>query len=296
MATIEVLIFHDERVIPEWLYHGYIICDLHSVALLSQYLSRAKNDAGCDAKKRIHFSELRSNSLISSRTRTASAWAKLYVKELYQYVNFYLFGINTGNLDYNQFGPPSDGQLRDHRIYNTFFHIGLFSACRYFFDVDSDNVEVVHICSEDRNISVDDPFRVHSPFKINTRGSNVSVKCSQITSVASDPQRELEYPEHVDIINFVDVILGGFSQIIDATSATSKGCNEVAEYLYPLCRRLTQNPYNKNSRYYKRCALSFFPKQNLCRTNTSASTLPEDLFYYKRNLRLYQQCLPGFDH
>lgn len=294
MATNEVLIFHDERIVAKWLYHGYIICDSQSLTLLSEYLSRIKNDAGCDENKRIHFSELRSNSQRSSRTKAAAAWAKLYVKELYSHVRFYLFGVNKGNLDYNQFGPPADGQLRHLRIYNTFFHIGLYAACRYFFDID-DAVEVIHIYSEDRNISVDDPFLVHSPYKINTRGSNVSVKCSQITSVASDPQRELNYPEYVHIINFVDVILGGFSHVIDATSITSKGCNEVAEYLYPLCLRLTQDPYNKNSRYYKRCAMSFFPKQNLCRTSTSASTLSEDQFYYRRSLRLYQQCLPGFD-
>ncbi|MFA5399916.1 MAG: hypothetical protein WC169_00975 [Dehalococcoidia bacterium] len=295
MAKIEALIFHDERMIPGWLYHGYIICNSHTSVLLGECLRRAKNDASCDASKRIHFSELRSNSQISSRSRTAKAWAKLYVKELYYHVKFYLFGINTDNLDYNKFGPPSDGQLRKYRIYNTFFHIGLFSACRFFFDANSDAVEVAQIYSEDRNLSVDDPFLVHSPYKVNSRESNVSVRCSQITSIASDSQRELHNPEYVDIINFVDVLLGGFSQIMDATSVTARGCNEVAECLYPLCRRLTQNPYNKNSRYYKKCAFSFFPAKNLSHIETNGNTLSEDLFYHKRNMKIYQRCLPGFE-
>lgn len=201
------------------------------------------------------------------------------------------------NIDYNFFGPSTNGQLRDLRIYNRFFEIGLFSACRYFFDTVTEKVEILSMLSEKRSLEEDNPFLTYAPYKINKRESNVIVKCKQVIQVASELPKESDHPECVDVVNFVDVIMGAFSQIIDYTSK-SRGCTEVADKLFPLCRRLSEDPYNKNSRYYKRCAMSFFPKTKLSKSQILSYGIrpPEEQFYSGRNLRLYQpKCIPGFE-
>jgi len=77
---------------------------------------------------RIRFSKLTSKSTGITKTRTAVKWARMFVDELYESLWFYFFGINLSNIDYELFGPSSDGQDRDFRIYNRFFEIGLFPA------------------------------------------------------------------------------------------------------------------------------------------------------------------------
>jgi hypothetical protein len=295
--VIELFAFHDERAIPNWLYHSFVLCEVNKFPSLRQELLNAKNEADCDYDKRIHFSKLRSSSAGSSRTRTAVNWTELFVNKLYQIIWFYFFGINLGNIDYRFFGPSDNGQDRDFRIYNRFFEIGLFSACRFFFDPATEDVEILQIFSEERDLEEKNPFLTHAPFKINQRESNVIVKSKQIIQVAGDLPREKDHPEYVHVVNFVDVLVGAFSQTIDYTSR-SRACTEVAEKLFPICRRLSESPYNKNSLYYKRYAMSFFPK-----TKQSWSKLmnynikpPENQFYSRRTLRLYQpKCIPGFE-
>lgn len=294
VSIIKLLVFHDERMVPGWLYHSFVLCQPDFSALLKNELLNAKNQAGCSRHKRIHFSGLSSDSRRSSKTRTAVIWAQLLVNKLYKDVHFYFFGLNKRNLDYEFFGPSSDGRARDYRIFNTFFQMGLFSACRYFFDVDEE-VEILNIFSEERSLPTDDPFPIHAPYKINKRESNVLVKSQQVIQVAGDLSREKNYPEYVDILNFVDVIMGGFSQAIDCTG-NAKGCIEVAERLFSLCQRLSESPYNVNSRYYKRCAMSFFPRYRQSKSKTIQHGVkpPEGLFYTKRTLRLHQHCFTGF--
>jgi len=295
MANVKLIVFHDERFIPGWLYHAFILCEPGYLTPLQTKLLDAKSEADCDERKRIHFSNLRSGSHGSSRTRAAIEWAKLLVNDFYRTVWFFLFGVNRMNLDYEFFGPSSNGQVRDFRIYNTFFQIGLFSACRFFFDK-ADQVELLDIYSEKRSLPPDDPFVIHAPYVINQREANVYVGCSQVTQVAGDISREHRYPGYVDVLNFVDVIMGGFSQAIDCTSR-ARGCSEVAEVLLPLCRRLSENPYNVNSRYYKRCAISFFPKYKYSKSEIVQHGVlpPDNQFYHKRSLRLHQPCFEGFE-
>lgn len=294
---IELLAFHDERVIPNWLYHGFVLCEGGNFPTLRDELINAKKEASCELDKRIHFSKLRSSRTGSSRTRTAVKWAELFVKKLYQSMWFYLFGINLSNIDYQFFGPSGNGQDRDFRIYNRFFEIGLFSACRFFFDSATEDVEILQIFSEKRDLEEKNPFLTHAPYRINQRESNVVVKSKQIIQVAGTLSRENDNPECVDVINFVDVLVGAFSQAIDYTSK-SRGCTEVAEKLFPVCRRLSEKPYNRNSRYYKRYAISFFPKSKQSESKITSYGVrpPEEQFYSGRTLRLYQpKYIPGLE-
>jgi len=293
--VIELLAFHDERAIHHWLYHGFVFCEIRKFPDLKSALIESKKEADCDPSKRIHFSKLRSSSNTSSKTRTAVKWMDLFVKQLHQTMWFYLLGINLENIDYKLFGPPSNGQVRDIRIYNRFFEIGLFSACRFFFDPALEDVEIHRIYSEKRDLEEVNPFLIQAPYKINQRSTNVSVKSKQIIQVASDISREKANPEYVDIVNFVDVLIGAFSQNFDYTSR-SRACTEVAERLYTVCCKLSQRPYNKNSPYYKRYAMSFFPKVKQSRSSLLDNIEPmKGQFYSERTVRLYQpEYIPGF--
>lgn len=293
---IEILAFHDERMVPNWLYHGFILCDISKLDSLRNDLCDAKYKAKCEPNKRIHFSELRSSSYGSSRTKTAVSWAELFVEKLYQDMWFYFFGINLRNIDYQFFGPSSNGQDRHSKIYNRFFEIGLFSACRFFFDPTIEDVEIKQIFSERRDLKETDSFLILAPYKINRRESNIVVKRKQIIQVDGNPLKEKCYPECCDIINLVDVLMGAFSQAFDYTSK-SRACNEVAEKLVTVCQRLSETPYNKNSRYYKRYAISFFPKkrQSVTTIENYGVRPPEGQFYTRRTIRLHQYYIPGFE-
>ena len=294
--TTEILAFHDERWVPSWLYHGFILCEVSRLPSVRETLLETKRKANCNLNKRIHFSELRSSSHGSSRTRTAVNWAGLFVTKLYQYIWFYFFGVNLKNIDYQFFGTTSNGQDRHSKIYNRFFEIGLFSACRFFFDSSIEKVEILQIFSEKRELADTNPFLTFAPYKINRRESNIVVKNRQIIQVDSVPSKEKDNPECCDILNLVDVLMGAFSQALDYTSG-SRACCEVAEKLMPVCKRLSETPYNKNSRYYKRYAMSFFPKskQSVATIRNYGIRPPEDQFYSRRTIRLYQDYIPGFD-
>lgn len=295
---VKLLVFHDERFIPKkWFYHGFVFCEPKHFHMLKNELLQARMEAGCSQNKRIHFSSLSSYGVTSSRTRTAVKWAGLFKRKLYEHIWFYLFGVNIGKIDYQFFGPSTDGQHRGYRIYNRFFEIGLFSACRYFFDTTNEEVEILKIFSEERSLQEDDPFLGYAPYRINQRESNIVVKSKQIIFVAGDPSRENDNPECVEIVNFVDTIMGAFSEAIDRTG-NQHGCLEVARELFPVCQKLSENPYNINSRYYKRYAMSFFPKSahrylQLIRYGIKP---PDEQFYPSRALRLYHpKCLSGFE-
>jgi len=209
---------------------------------------------------------------------------------------FYFFGVNLKNIDYQFFGTASNGQDRHSRIYNRFFEIGLFSACRFFFDPSIEEVEILRIFSEKRGLADTNPFLTLAPHKINRRESNIVVKSKQIIQVDGNPSKEKDNPEYCDILNLVDVLMGAFSQALDYTSG-SRGCSEGAEKIMPVCKRLSETPYNKNSHYYKRYAMSFFPKskQSVSTIRNYGIRPPEDQFYSRRTIRLYQDCIPGFD-
>lgn len=293
---IELLAFHDERAITNWLYHGFVLCEISNFSILLDELRNVKRQAGCELNKRIHFSQLRSSSDGSSKTKTAVDWADLFISKLYQSIWFYFFGVNMANIDYQFFGPPSDGHDRDFRIYNRFFEIGLFSACRFFFDSATEDVEIQQIYSEKRYLEKNNPFLIQPPYNINRRESNITVDSKQIIPVDGNPLKEKANPECCTVINFVDVLIGAFSQNFDYTSR-SRACNEVAEKLLLVCQRLSEKPYNKNSRYYKRYAISFFPKSKQLETALTDYGIrpPEDQFYTRRPMRLYQTHIPGFN-
>ena len=83
--------------------------------------------------------------------------------------------------------------------------------------------EIQQIFSEKRELEKKDSFLTHAPYRINKRETNVIVKSREVIQVACTISREKGHPECVNMVNLVDVLVGGFSQVIDFTS-TSRGC------------------------------------------------------------------------
>ncbi|GAF83113.1 unnamed protein product, partial [marine sediment metagenome] len=270
-------------------YHGFILCGVDRCSVLINDLVDKKNETKCSIGDRIHFTELTSRSTGSPSTKTAVKWVKLFRDICYINMWFYLLGINLTNINFDAFGPKSDGRDRHFRIYNKFFEIGLFSACRWFFNSDTIDVEITNIFAEKRNLEKHNPFTFHTPYRINQRESNIAVKTKHIIQISSTPSKERNYSDYVHILNLADVLVGSFSEVLDYTS-TQNGCIEVAEKLYSICDRLSKKPFNKRSRYYKKYAISFFPKYKLKLSEILESKTNQlnNQFYNERQLCLRQ--------
>lgn len=291
---VELLVFHDERELKKakWLYHGFILCEVKKCSTLINDLIDKKTEAGCPVGDRIHFVELTSRSAGSSSTKTAVKWAKLFRDVCYRNMWFYLLGVDLSNINYDAFGLKSNGRDRHYRIYNKFFEIGLFTACRWFFDPTTVDIEIEGIFSEERSLERRNPFAFYAPYRINQRESNIKIKTKHITKISSTPSKEKRYPDYVHNLNLVDVLVGSFSEVFDYSS-TQDGCVEVAEQLYIVCDRLSANPFNSRSRYYKRYAMSFFPRRRLNSSEIIQSKTSQlgNHFYNKRQPCLRQQRL-----
>lgn len=276
-----VLAFHDERFFEQWLYHGFIFVEQTEWEKLGSLLECYRRETNC--KEPVHFRKLRGSSKKNSRTRLAVRWAKGLDRELLNYLRFSVIGVDISKLDRSLFG---EGLSLRHevntRIYNRFFEIGSFSALRWFF-TDYDNVVLRNIIAEERGLSNDDPFRVHAPYRINARESSVSVVCSEVEMLAAKSQHTKWRQPELDCLQMADVFTGGFSQVLDYSSKSKKGCMEVADVLLPRIRKMNENPYNTNSRAYKRLAMNFFPDKSIDE-QMLVGERPYGMMYNKRSL------------
>lgn len=262
-ASTRVRVFHDERIVQKrWLYHGYLIVPVGLVHQVLARLQQCRQTASCRAK-RIHFAHLTAHSSTSTRTDTAARWARYYRDEFYRFGLFSMVGIDLANIDWYRFGSPGDLRSeKEHRAYNRFFEMGLYGALRFFYPADHP-VIVEAIFSEKRDLEDSDPFVHYAPYRIGWRESNIIVVAPEVKLIAGDLPRETAFPELVDCIQFVDIIIGSHSHNLDAIAHSKTGCDEVADVILPLTTRLTESPFNPNSRYWKRYSMSFFPKERL---------------------------------
>lgn len=262
-ASSQVRVFHDERTVGKrWLYHGYLIVPVGLVHQMSRRLQGCRETALCP-KKRIHFAHLTAHSSTSTRTDTAARWARYYRDELYRFGFFSILGIDLRNIDWSRFGSPGDPRSqKEHRVYNRFFEMGLYGALRFFYPAEH-LVIVEEIFSERRDLEDSDPFVHYAPYRIGCRESNITVVTPKANLVAGDVARETAFPELVDCVQFVDIIIGAHSHNLDAIAHSKTGCDEVADIILPVTKRLTESPFNPNSRYWKRYSMSFFPKERV---------------------------------
>lgn len=292
-------VFHDERIIDEriigkqWLYHGFFVVPANAVSEVRETLHNLRKTG-----KEIRFSKLNASASTSTRTATALEWARYYKDTLYLIAHYYILGVDLNKIDIDKFGGPSDSRSeKERRLYNRFFEIGLYGGMRFFYPEDQ-HIVVEGIFADKRLLQENDPFRHLPIYKINRRESNIEVLSQDIILVSSDPEEEQEHSEMVDFIDFADVILGAHSHNLDASSQSKTGCDEVADVIMEITEKLTQRPFNKNSHYWKRYAMSFFPKIRIAESALWPNSPSINLFYHNRKIKRHyrrQMALPFLD-
>jgi hypothetical protein len=193
----------------------------------------------------------------------AVEWIDLFAQSLFEKIYFYFFGVNYRNLERTLWRRAQ----RDFKIYNRFFQIGLYGAIKWFFlSAGYEKVSIQNIFSDKKSRKAEDSFHTQPIEEIDVKtwikGENIVFQNSKIIEIESDHEKEQEYPEKSHLIQFVDLIMGTFGQVFDSTSAKKGKCRIADECLrFELPSKLMK--YNINSRYYKKYAVSFFPKRKL---------------------------------
>lgn len=254
-SSLNVRVFHDERYIGnQWLYHGYLVVEDSCFPELKTWQQACRQAVG-RPDKAVHFKELTSRS--SSQTKLAIKWVQCLDNGLCNMARFYLLGIDLGQLDRKKFGLDAKGKALDTRVYNRFFHMGMYSGLRWFFP-HIEQVVVRGIYSEHRDLHEEDGFCHQAPYHINKREANIVVVCENVTMVpakAADGNRCL-----LDCLQMTDVFTGACSQILDHSNRKD-GCVDVAGVLRSTVDDILQNHLKTGKPWYKRFAISFFPEK-----------------------------------
>jgi len=281
---ITVNVYHDEREIHnKWLYHSFLFIPVSN----EKHILKSINDKRGDWNRPMHFVKLR-----GTRTdiKIVSSWIDYFCIEAYEQIYFYLLGVNYKHLEKNLWNKKT----RDHRIYNRFFQIGLYGAIKWFFLYSASplrKIIIKQIFSDLKSREEIDSFLTESisavSLKAFMRDESICFVNDKIVEVESDHRKELFYPSASHLIQFVDIIMGTFSQIFDNTS-TQLGKVKCAEWMlkYELPKKIMK--INTHSRYYKRYAISFFPKGKVTKEDIEQKNLlyfTNAQFYNRREMK-----------
>jgi hypothetical protein len=257
---VTIATFHDERLTTNgWLYHGTLVIEVGAWPEFAEFTRRKRQEADCH--KPVHFQRLTGGSAGSSRTRLAVRWARSLDRDLLSVARFFLLGVDLRKIDYSRFGDASTKpRQRRTMIYNRFFEMGLFTALRWFFR-DQSSIRVHRIVVEERDLPADDPFPRYAPRRIHCRESNIAFSHDEVLALPAKmlPEDRKMAPV-IGALQITDVLVGGFSMVLDATSGKT-GCCRVADALLPRIRKMNEKPYNTQSCCWKRVAMRFFPKE-----------------------------------
>jgi hypothetical protein len=290
---VTIDIFHDERFLIKegWLYHGMLFVPVDQEQWLIDALSQLR--LGYDGF--VHCSDIRNPSADTpegKKTLVARNWVRFLLQDT-RYSrrdprcnNFcaLVLGINLKNLNRDCFGAD-----RDQNIFNRFFRTTLLSGIRRFYSHDFDVVRVGRVFHGTQIIGDDNPLRWHPMWKIERdAGGNIIFMVPELTPIAADHREEKTRPRQSHLIQFIDVIIGSFSQCLDFSSG-SRGCIEVAEELIPLVERLTTRPDNVRSRYYGKYGISFFPSRHLSLADIRTLERHTSTFHTARSLKIRER-------
>lgn len=288
IKQIECNVYHDEREIPsKWLYHGFLFVPVDSQVSILNDLARERKESGWE--KEIHFSNL-------DKTRTmnnlAIRWVELFCSSHYRSIYFYLLGVDYSKLAKDLW---ENRKTRDFKIYNRFFQIGLYGAIKWFFlnpTAGFQKVVIKGLFSDAKSRTQQDRF--HSKpiseieFKAIMKDESIFFEREEIVEVESNHETEKTYKNESHLIQYVDLITGGFSQVFDNTSKQEGKC-EIAKILVRNGLPEEIMGYDSThfkSDYYKKYAVSFFPKTKLSRAHIINKDIftSKNQFYNKRNL------------
>lgn len=256
-GALELEVYHDERGATNegWLYHSFLCLPTENKNRVIEKL--------CDFRKKtdwqedLHFKDLGSTV---AENRLAQLWIDYFCNEGYKDFYFYLFGVNCLNLEKRLWKPPTRGI----RIYNKFFQMGLYGALKWFFIKQGNKVNIIQIYSHKKTRGPHDNFRFEPiqeiNFKAQLKEEPIDFKSKQIKEIGSD-RNETGFDES-HVVQFVDIVMGTLGHIYDRETG-KRGKDNCASVMlqYGLPKKLMA--INPNSRYYKRFAVSFFPKAKL---------------------------------
>lgn len=289
---MSLYVFHDEREIKnKWLYHGILIISEEEYLTIADALHKLRDKYNWS--KELKFKNLETTTI---ENEVAQKWVEFAVEEI---VNsqmwFHFLGVDYSNLDKEIW---QSKRTRDFRIYNRFFQIALYGAIKWFFkdykECKIKECKIQQIFSDKRNLRFGDPFLTQPIREIERKTSAEEFKIMfvnrRITLVDSNHLLEQNYPKASNLIQLVDLLTGGLSQIYDYTS-NHRGKCEVAELL--LRKRLPQEAmgYDEHfkGQYCRKCRVSFFPKKRLGRNailNRDISFFVNQ-FYNNRELKYF---------
>lgn len=199
---------------------------------------------------------------------------------------FYILGLNLDNLDYKCFGNNCPTK-RFEIIYNRFFRTALLKSVKSFF-YGYDNIIIDNIFHDIADISHHDYFPWHSIYRLEKDDSKISFNTKNIEFIDSDHNKSGDERSH--LIQYIDIIMGAIFNALHWESKNEKKEN-LALAIYPLLKRMMENPKNKNSSYnnYYRKIIDFFPSKKLYEDEE----FPLDgTFYKKRELRIDRKSQP----
>jgi hypothetical protein len=263
--SISVYVFHDEREIPnKWLYHGFLYISAGELSRIREKLHQKRNEIGYDDE--IKFRKLRNTNKIN---QLAIDWVKIAIDEILgQNMWFYFFGVNYTKLNKEVWSHKR--VPREFKIYNKFFQIGLYGSIKWFFG-EYDICIIEGVFSDRRNLPSGDAFAYEPIEKIFLRTLQseakpfVNFRFFRIAQINSNHKMEPRFSSYSHFVQLVDLLVGGFSQIYDATSKDEGKC-KIAELLLNKGLPHEIMGYGKqhfDSKYYKKVCVSFFPRDRL---------------------------------
>jgi len=246
----------------QWMYIGILAIpeDRHQDALGSMMRDRKQ----ANYPREVHFIELRNRSdanVHNEKTLLAKYWTEHVVHDVRKTFHFHLLGLSLDHLQNLAFGTARE-QRRN--IYNRFFRASVKGMLKYFF---GDQVTVTNLFHDQENfLEQADLFDWHAIWRIEQEAFEITFLTSNVVFVDSDHRKEQGHPAGSHFVQLCDVLLGGLTQYLDATT-TKDGCCEIAEVLLPLAERLVdpQQARNPHTRYshMRRVSMSFFPSKTL---------------------------------
>lgn len=266
-----------------WFYIGIVVEDL-SKPLLEDIISQRfcgnldKNSPYYEKNNRIiHWSEI-----IDIDTKNiCKRWFEYILNpNSIQKFYTYILGINDSKLNKEEF----DGKEQFNSKYNRFFRSAILYALKTFFP--NKKIIVQNIYHEKGQQEYHDFFPWYSIYKIDKEEKNITFNTNEIEFLPKDHRKD----EKSNLIQLCDAFMGSCTSIIHGIqkSNTSKYREELMDIIFPLVKRMINEPYNKNSRYQhsNSIMIRFFPKDK---------SAPDDLkrlqnqFYTMRGLYYVEQ-------
>jgi len=291
-------VYHDERIVPnKWLYHGLLFIPVKNETQVLELLSNARLATDCNSV--IHFHDLRDTAV---ENQLAEAWIDFFCNELSTMTYFYFIGIDLTKLAQKLW--PSH---RGDKIYNRFFQIGLYGGIKWFFlnkEAGFYEVDIHKIFSHTKSRHPRDRFRTQAVedimFKSASKEENICFENPEIIEISDDHREDTATAEKCQIIQYVDLIIGTLSQTFDYTSQHLGKCivaDKLCANNLPFEILYTNKP-NFRSYFYKKYAVSFFPRDKIPELDIleNAITTAKNQFYQYREakyLRRYQGSLFG---